>query len=81
MSESAVSLLTGSDIKTSGIDFVANYSWYSVAGGELTLGIEGSYALEYESDDFVSQEGFTLACGGDFVGGLNDVRRSSPSQS
>ncbi|MDA0271730.1 MAG: TonB-dependent receptor, partial [Proteobacteria bacterium] len=65
-------VINGSDIDTSGIDFVANYSWYEVAGGELTLGVEGSYALEYESDDFVTAEGVKLADGGDFVGQLNE---------
>ncbi|MBO6657969.1 MAG: TonB-dependent receptor [Pseudomonadales bacterium] len=65
-------VINGSDITTSGIDFVANYIWSDVGGGDLTVGIEGSYALEYESDDFLSLEGLTLAAGGDFVGRLNE---------
>lgn len=65
-------IINGSDIDTSGIDFVANYTWDDIGGGALTLGIEGSYAIEYESDDFVSREGFKLADGGDFVGRLNE---------
>ena len=66
------SVINGSDIDTSGIDIVANYSFDGVAGGELTLGLEGSYTLEYKSDDFVTGDGFTLAPGDDFVGRLNE---------
>jgi outer membrane receptor protein involved in Fe transport len=39
--------------------------------GELTLGMDGTYRLEFESDDFRSIDGLTLAPGGDFVGKLN----------
>jgi iron complex outermembrane receptor protein len=66
------SVINGSDIDTSGIDFVANYSFNDVVGGELTLGLEGSYTFEYKSDDFVTGDGFTLAPGDDFVGRLNE---------
>ncbi len=65
-------IINGSDINTSGIDFVTNYRWHEVAGGELSLGLEGSYALEYKSDDFITDDGFKLADGGDFVGRLNE---------
>jgi outer membrane receptor protein involved in Fe transport len=65
-------VINGSDIDTSGIDFVANYSFDEVAGGALTLGVEGSYTLEYESDDFVTGDGFVLAPGDDFAGRLNE---------
>ncbi|MDE2643784.1 MAG: TonB-dependent receptor [Verrucomicrobiota bacterium] len=65
-------VINGSDIDTSGVDFVANYSFNDVAGGLLTLGLEGSYTLEYESDDFVTADGFVLAQGDDFVGRLNE---------
>ena len=66
------SVINGSDIDTSGIDFVANYSFNDVVGGELTLGLEGSYTFEYKSDDFVTGDGFILAPGDDFVGRLNE---------
>jgi outer membrane receptor protein involved in Fe transport len=65
-------IVNGSNIQTSGVDFVANYNWFDVAGGELTVGVEGTYQLEYESDDFVTLDGFTLAPGGDFVGLSNE---------
>ena len=65
-------IINGSDIKTSGIDFVANYSFFDVAGGDLSVGVEGTYTLEFESDPFVNRDGVQLAAGGDFVGGLNE---------
>ena len=65
-------VINGSDIETSGIDFVANYTFDDVASGELTLGVEGSYTLDYESDDFQTDDGFKLADGGDFAGYLNE---------
>ena len=65
-------IINGSDIQTSGIDFQARYSFNEVGGGDLELGIEGTYQLEYESDDFVSRDGLFLADGGDFVGLSNE---------
>ena len=65
-------IINGSDIQTSGVDFAVNYTFRDVVGGDLELGLEGTYVLEYKSDDFTSLEGFTLAPGGDFVGKLND---------
>jgi iron complex outermembrane receptor protein len=63
--------INGADIKTSGLDFNVSYTFEDVGGGDLTLGTEGSYILEYKSDDFVSLNGTTLAPGGDFVGFMN----------
>lgn len=62
----------GADQKTTGLDFAARYTFFDVASGELTIGTEGTYVLEYESDDFLSLGGTTLASGGDFAGKLND---------
>jgi iron complex outermembrane receptor protein len=67
-----VNIINGADIKTSGVDLVANYTFDDVGGGSLTLGFEGTYALEYEADDFTTIDGFTLRPGGDFIGKLND---------
>ncbi|MFT4712520.1 MAG: outer membrane receptor protein involved in Fe transport [Candidatus Azotimanducaceae bacterium] len=64
-------IINGSDLKTSGIDFVANYTFDEVMTGEVTLGLDGTYRLEFESDDFKTIDGLTLAPGGDFVGRLN----------
>ena len=64
--------INGSDIKTSGFDIFAQYDFLDVAGGTLGLGLQGTYVLEYKSDDFLDINGLTLAEGGDFVGFLND---------
>lgn len=64
--------VNGADIQTSGIDFVGRYIFDDVGGGELELGLEGTYNLEYESDDFLSNEGLVLAPGGDFIGLSNE---------
>ena len=71
-------IINGSDIQTSGIDFVANYTWYEVAGGELTAGVDGSYKLEYESDDFITLDGLVTGQGGDFVGLSNESTPFTP---
>ena len=65
-------IINGSDIQTSGLDVVLSYTFDDIAGGALTLGTEGTYTLEYESDDFVTLEGLTIAPGGDFVGKINE---------
>ena len=65
-------IVNGSDIKTSGIDFVAEYAWMEAAGGDLSIGVQGTYNLEYESEDFVSREGLVLKAGGDFIGKSNE---------
>ena len=65
-------LINGSDVQTSGLDFVFSYTFDDVMNGVLTVGTEGTYTLEYESDDFITLEGLTLAPGGDFVGKLNE---------
>ena len=65
-------IVNGSDIKTSGLDYAANYTWNEVLGGSVTMGLEGTYQLEYESDDFISRDGIFLANGGDFVGLSNE---------
>ncbi|MEM1436354.1 MAG: TonB-dependent receptor, partial [Pseudomonadota bacterium] len=71
-------VINGSDITTTGLDFVFRYTFDDVLTGSLDLGIEGTYALEYESDDFVSQEGLVLASGGDFIGRSNENTPFTP---
>jgi iron complex outermembrane recepter protein len=66
-----VNIINGGDIKTSGIDVAANYSFNDVLAGELILGFNGTYVLEYDSEDFETYDGVKLADGGDFVGLLN----------
>jgi outer membrane receptor protein involved in Fe transport len=62
----------GADLKTSGLDIVAKYTFFDVAGGELEIGGEGTYTLEFESADFRTRDGLFLAPGGDLVGRLNE---------
>lgn len=70
--------INGADILTSGLDYRMNYRFDNVAQGSLDIGVEGTYQLEYESDDFLSREGLTLASGGDFVGRSNESTPFSP---
>ena len=63
--------INGADIVTSGLDYFASYD-FDLSGGTLTAGIEGTYTLEYESDDFLTGDGIFIADGGDFVGFLNE---------
>ena len=64
-------IINGSDIKTSGVDIAIDYHFSDVLAGELTLGFNATQIIEYESDDFVTKDGVTLASGGDFTGKLN----------
>lgn len=62
--------VNGSKIKTNGLDLSLSYA-FDLMGGELTAGTDGSYILQYQSDDFVDIGGVTLAPGGDFAGFYN----------
>lgn len=64
-------VINGADIVTSGIDLFGSYT-YDLGQGEMTFGVDATYTLEYESDDFVDANGVTLASGGDFVGFSNE---------
>jgi iron complex outermembrane receptor protein len=66
-----VSVINGSDIVTSGVDFAAQYEW-AWGAGTVTVGAEGTYTIEYKSADFVNRNGVRLAEGGDFVGFMNE---------
>ncbi len=67
-----VNWINGSDIVTSGLDFYLQYEIEDLFGGTLTLGSQGTYTLNYNSDDFVDINGALLVEGGDFNGELND---------
>lgn len=71
-------VINGSDIQLSGLDFVGEYVWDDVANGELSVGINGTYNLEYESDDFILREGIVVKAGGDFVGKSNESTPFNP---
>jgi iron complex outermembrane receptor protein len=66
--------INGGDITTSGVDFFVQYDFEdAVLGGELSLGAEATYTIEFDSANFTDINGFVLAPGGDFVGLLNDT--------
>jgi iron complex outermembrane receptor protein len=65
----------GGDITTSGIDWFGQYDW-DTRFGQLALGTQGTYTLEYDVDDFTTDEGIFLEAGGDFSGNLNDNRNT-----
>lgn len=63
--------INGTDITTSGIDWLAQYE-FNFGDGLLTVGTQGTYTIEYETDDFLNKDGVFLVSGGDFAGNLND---------
>ncbi len=64
-------VINGADIVTSGIDFFGQLT-IPAGNGEMKVGLDGTYTLEYDSDDFLNSTGITLAEGGDFVGYSNE---------
>ena len=64
-------LINGSDITTDGLDFFGEYAW-AMNNIDLAVGVNGTYTLSYDSEDFINRDGFTIAEGGDFVGFLNE---------
>jgi iron complex outermembrane receptor protein len=66
-----VHVINGSKIDTSGIDATAQYDFDDVFNGVLSFGLQGTYTIDYNSDDFKDINGVTLAPGGDFVGKMN----------
>ncbi len=70
-----VNWINGTDITTSGIDWLAQYD-FELDNGTLTIGTQGTHTLEYDVDDFVDIGDVFLTSGGDFAGELNDNRNS-----
>jgi len=62
--------INGSNINTNGIDFSLKYD-FDALGGAMTIGTEGTYTMEYTSQDFRDKDGLILAKGGDFAGQMN----------
>jgi iron complex outermembrane receptor protein len=69
-----VNWINGTDITTSGVDWLAQYDFSLGESGLLTVGTQGTHTLEYEVDDFRDINGVFLTEGGDFSGNLNDNR-------
>jgi iron complex outermembrane receptor protein len=55
-------LINGPSVDTSGVDFTANYVWPdAVWAGDVTLGVEGTYTIEYKRGALITLDGFTIA--------------------
>jgi len=67
----SVNIINGTNITTSGIDASAQYDFDDVMRGTLSFGLQGTYTIDYNSDDFKDINGVTLASGGDFAGLMN----------
>jgi iron complex outermembrane receptor protein len=63
-------VVNGSPVSTSGLDFSASYLWSDVLGGNLTLGADASYVLNYDIDA-MSIEGIPVSTAFDAAGKLN----------
>lgn len=62
--------VNGPRTQTQGVDFLADYDFGDVMGGNLTAGGSATYTKEYKIDDFVV-EGVTVEKGFDAAGFLN----------
>ncbi|MEQ9505356.1 MAG: TonB-dependent receptor [Hyphomonas sp.] len=72
-------VVNGPDIQTSGLDLRINNTWDGlIGGGDLTLGLDGTYVIEYEVDAYIV-EGVSIG-GGDYAGQFNrsNFTRSLP---
>jgi iron complex outermembrane receptor protein len=69
--------VNGAEVKTSGIDLLADYRIEDVFGGSLTVGTSATYVLEYVIGD-TTVEGIMVAPGFDAVGLLNFQTNAYP---
>lgn len=72
-------IVNGPDIQTSGIDLRVENIWEGVAGGgDFSIGLDATYIIEYEVDDFAIED--VIIEGGDRVGQFNrsNFSRSLP---
>jgi iron complex outermembrane receptor protein len=74
----AVQRTNGTYEITRGVDFFSQYDFYSVFGGTLSLGLEGTYTDSYRSGAFVQAQGVKVGDGGEFAGYLNDATPFTP---
>lgn len=63
-------VVNGPSVKTSGIDFLADYDFGEVFGGQLRVGASATYTLEYKIADF-EVEGVVVERAFDAAGFLN----------
>lgn len=52
--------VNGPSVDTSGVDFQATYTFDDFGGGDLTLGVEGSYLIEYKRGALLTLEGVQI---------------------
>lgn len=64
-------VINGADIRTEGLDFSARYE-RNLNSLNLSVGVKGTYLMNYKSEDFRNVGGVTLAPGGNFVGYINE---------
>jgi len=69
--------VNGAGVKTSGIDFMGEYEFDMGDVGSLTLGVGGTYTIEYAQDAF-SVEGVVVQPAFDAVGFLNYQQTATP---
>ncbi|MBX3485586.1 TonB-dependent receptor [Phenylobacterium sp.] len=71
-------VVNGPDLKTSGIDFLADYDFGEVfAGGSARVGVSATYTINYKLDDF-SVGGVVVQRGYNAVGLLNYQLSATP---
>jgi outer membrane receptor protein involved in Fe transport len=67
-----VNWLNGTEIKTSGVDFKGEYTWSELMNGSVSVGIDGTFGLEYQRDAGLDISGsVVLAPASDLMGKLN----------
>jgi len=69
--------INGADIQTSGVDVFASYA-FELMGGEASIGLEGTYTIEFDSDALVLKAGIEVSPAQDYVGRLNDINSFTP---
>lgn len=65
-------LVNGQTLKTSGIDFSASYRFDGIWDGALTVSLDATHILTYDTSDYIVA-GIPVAEGFDGVGQLNDT--------
>ena len=63
-------VVNGPRTKTSGVDFLANYDFGDVMGGDVRVGLSATYTIDYKLGDF-KVEGVTVEKAYDAAGFLN----------
>lgn len=69
--------INGAGFTNDGVDVSGDYSWYGVAGGDLTVGAAATWINRYETDDLVIN-GAVMERGFDGVGKMNLQTTLSP---